>query len=110
MIEERYDKEERKTKNDYFREMITEVLAWGLTPLMVTGDAWYSALENLKFLKNRELGLLMGIAKNRKVSLDGTKYTQVKNLEIPGPGLIVYLKSFGHVKVFRRTFKNETER
>lgn len=38
-----YDKREGKTKNDYFREMITEVLAWGLTPWMVTGDAWYKA-------------------------------------------------------------------
>lgn len=38
-----YDREEGKTKNDYFREMITEVLAWGLTPLMVTEDAWYSS-------------------------------------------------------------------
>jgi hypothetical protein len=34
-----YDKREGKTKNDYFREMITEVLAWGLQPEMVTGDA-----------------------------------------------------------------------
>lgn len=90
--------------------MITEVLTWGLQPEMVTGDAWYSALENLKFLKNRELGILMRIAKNRKVSLDGLKYTQVKNLEIPDGGLLVHLKNFGRLKVFQRTFKNESER
>jgi len=30
-------------QNDYFREMIAEVLAWGLQPKMVTGDAWYPA-------------------------------------------------------------------
>ncbi len=59
-----YDKQEGKTKNNYFREMIAEVLAWGLQPKIVTGDAWYSSQENLKFLKNRELGFLMGIAKN----------------------------------------------
>lgn len=105
-----YDKCEGKTKNDYFREMITEVLAWGLQPVMVTGDAWYSSRENLKFLKNRELRILMGIAKNRKVSLDGLKYTQLKNLEIPDGGLMVHLKNFGRVKVFQRTFKNESER
>lgn len=52
----------------------------------------------------------MGIAKNRKVSLDGLNYTQVKDLEIPDSGLVVHLKNFGRVKVFRRTFKNETER
>ena len=37
-----YDKQEGKTKNDYFREMITEVLGWGLKPKMVTGDSWYA--------------------------------------------------------------------
>jgi hypothetical protein len=105
-----YNKQEGLTKNDYFRVMITEVLAWGLQPEMVSGDAWYSALENLKFLKNRELGFLMGIAKNRKVSTDGQNYTQVKNLEIPSQGLVIHLKSFGRVKVFRRIFKNEAER
>lgn len=49
-----YDKRKGKTKNDYFREMIAEVLAWGLQPNMVTTDAWYSSQENLKFLKNRK--------------------------------------------------------
>lgn len=105
-----YDKQEGKTKNNYFREMITQVLGWGLQPNMVTGDAWYSSRENLKFLKNQELGFLMGIAKNRKVSLNGFEYTQVKNLEIPDGGLVVHLKNFGRVKVFRRSFKNEAER
>jgi hypothetical protein len=105
-----YDKREGRTKNDYFRDMVTEVLASGLDPEMITGDAWYSSQENLKFLKKQELGFLMGIAKNRKVSLDGQEYTQVESLEIPESGLIVYLKNFGRVKVFRKTFKNETQR
>ncbi len=72
--------------------MITEVLSWGLMPLMVTTDAWYSSLDNLKLLKNKELGLLMGIAKNRQVAINGSKYTQVQNLEIPDEGLLVHLK------------------
>ncbi len=105
-----YDKRKGLTKNKYFREMFAEGLAWGLYPKMMTGDAWYSSLENLKFLKNQELGFHMGIAKNRKVSLDGIEYTQVKNLKIPDTGLVVHLKNFGRVKVFRRTFKNEAER
>ena len=90
--------------------MIAEVLAWGLQLKMVTGDAWYSSRENLKFLKNQELGFLMGIAKNRKVSINGEEYSQVQKLEIPDDGLVIQLKKFGRVKVFRRTFKNATER
>lgn len=39
-----YDKEERKTKNDYFREMLIEVINWGVKPRLVTGDSWYSGV------------------------------------------------------------------
>jgi hypothetical protein len=105
-----YNKQEGKTKNDYLREMITEVWGWGLQPQMVTTDAWYASKENLKFLKEKGLGVLMGIAKNRSCSINGRDYTQVKNLEIPEEGLMVHLKSFGKVKVFRKTFKNEDSR
>ena len=107
-----YSKKEGKTKNDYFREMIVEVLAWGLKPQMVTGDTWYSSRENLKFLKNQKLGFMMGIAKNRQVAAIPGKYTYtaVKNLEVSLEGQVVYLKDFGQVKVFRKMFKNDIER
>jgi hypothetical protein len=35
-----YNKREGKTKNDYLREMIAEVLIWGLSPKTVTTDSW----------------------------------------------------------------------
>ena len=105
-----YSKQEDKTKNDYLREMITEVLNWGLQPKTVTTDSWYSSRENLKFLKNKDLGFLMGIAKNRSCSINGRDYTQVQNLEIPDEGLMVHLKTFGQVKVFQKNFKNEEKR
>ena len=105
-----YQKQEGKTKNDYLREMMLEVLGWGLKPKTVSADAWYSSRENLKFLKNKDLGFLMFIAKNRKVSIDGRDYTQVQNLEILDEGLVVHLKNFGKVKVFCRSFKNEQKR
>jgi hypothetical protein len=105
-----YNQQEGKTKNDYLLEMITEVLGWGLKPKTVTTDAWYSSKKNLKFFKDKDLGFLTGIAKNRSCSIDGKNFTQVQNLEIPEDGLIVYLKSFGQVKVFRKSFKNETYR
>ncbi len=105
-----YNKHDGQTKNDYLREMITEVLEWGLKPHAVTTDAWYSSQKNLKFFKNKELKFLTGIAKNRLCSVDGKNFTQVQNLEIPDQGLVVYLKKFGQVKVFHRSFKNETHR
>ncbi|BAZ25294.1 transposase IS701 family protein [Kalymmatonema gypsitolerans NIES-4073] len=105
-----YNKQEGKTKNDYLREMIAEVLTWGLSPETITTDTWYSSQKNLKFFKDKGLKFLTGIAKNRSCSVDGQNFTQVQNIEIPASGLIVYLKNFGQVKVFRRSFKNETYR
>lgn len=102
-----YDKKEGKTKNDYFREMVLEVIQWGLTPAWITGDSWYSSLENLKFLRNEEVGFLFGIANNRNVGLEPGKLMQVESLDIPEEGLMVYLKAFGWVKVFCQPFKNE---
>ena len=69
-----------------------------------------SSIDNLKLLKDKGLGLLMGIAKNRQVAVHGSKYTQVQNLTITDVGLVVYLKEFGYVKVFCHTFKNEVDR
>jgi hypothetical protein len=40
--------------------MIVEVLGWGLKPKVVTGDAWYSSRENLKFLRDKELAKIEG--------------------------------------------------
>lgn len=102
-----YDHREGKTKNEYFREMVREVQAWGLKLAWVTGDSWYSSLENLKFLRNEKVGFLFGIAHNRKVSLERGMTVQVQTLTIPESGLVVYLKEFGWVKVFCQNFRNE---
>lgn len=58
-----YDKKEEKTKNDYFREMVSEIISWGVKPRIRTGDSWYSGVENLKFLKNQKLGNNSGLKK-----------------------------------------------
>lgn len=105
-----YDKKEGQTKNDYFREMLIEVIAWGLKPRLVTGDSWYSGVENLKFLRNQKLGFLFGVEKNRTVSNEPGKYSQVSTLEIKDEGLITHLKEFGFVKLFRKDFKKEDSR
>lgn len=102
-----YDKQEGKTKNDYFREMVLEVIDWGLRPSWVTGDSWYSSLENLKFLRDQKVSFLFGIANNRKVSTKRGTSVPVKTVEVPTEGVMVYLKAFGWVKVFCQPFKNE---
>jgi len=105
-----YDKREGKTKNDYFQQMLIEVIAWGVKPRLVTGDSWYSGTENLKFLINQKLGFLCGIEKNRTVSNEPKKYCQVSSLEIPAQGLITHLREFGFIKLYRLDFKKEDTR
>jgi hypothetical protein len=88
--------------------MIEEVISWGVKPHAVTTDCWYASKKNLKFFKDQELSFQVGIAKNRQVKVKGGKYDRVENLEITEEGLSVTLKGFGIVKVFKRTFKNES--
>jgi hypothetical protein len=101
-----YDKTENKTKNDYFQEMLVEVLAWGLEPAWVTGDSWYSSLENLKMIKDHHQGFLFALESNRLVSIEKGQWSQIQQLMIPEDGLCVYLRGFGTVKVFRQWLKD----
>jgi hypothetical protein len=104
------DKAEGKTKNELFREMVGEVLAWGLRPALVSADSWYSGLENLKFLRHQGLGFLIGLEKNRIVSEREHEYVPVEDLELPDRGKVVHLRKFGFVSVFRTLDKNHEVR
>ncbi|AUB41705.1 IS4 transposase [Nostoc flagelliforme CCNUN1] len=101
------NKNERKTKHDYFLEMLAEVEAWGLKPSVVTGDSWYASKDNLNILKDKALSGLFALEANRLVSLDDGVYVKIKSLDIPQDGLMVNLKKVGQVKIFRMVFKNE---
>jgi hypothetical protein len=102
-----YDKADGQTKNDYFLEMLAEVLAWGLQPAFVTGDSWYSGVDNLKRVKHHTLGFLFALESNRLVSVEKGLYLQIKDLAIPDVGQDVWLRNFGKVKVFRRRLKDQ---
>lgn len=100
------DKAEGKTKNEYFREMLLEVIERGLKPAYVTGDSWYASFENLKFLREQQLNFLFGIDNNRLISVEKGAYQQVQSLiDFPPSGRVVYLKGYGTVKVFRQVYK-----
>lgn len=102
-----YDKTEGKTKNDYFLDMLAEVLSWGLKPAFVTGDSWYSCVKNLKTVKNHHLGFLFALESNRLVSVEKGTWVQVQTLDIPSDGLVVWLRDFGQVKLFRTYLKDQ---
>lgn len=100
-----YRHSENKSKNDYFQEMLKEALLWGLKPWMVTADAWYSSVENLKFLKNQEVGFMVGLEKNRIISSLPHHYEKLEEAAIPETGLYTHLKGFDFIKVFQTVDK-----
>lgn len=102
-----HDKTAGKTKHDYFREMVAEVLEWGLVPAVITADSWYACGETLTLLKHQEWGFLFAIESNRLVAYEAGRYVQVQSLDIPRSGLMVHLKQVGTVKIFRTVFKDE---
>jgi len=100
-------KSEGKTKNDYFHDMLLEVLSWGLSPCWVTGDSWYSSLANLKFIRKLKLNFMFAIESNRRISIERGKYIQAQKFEgWSDNGNVVYLKDYGLVKMFRQLYKN----
>lgn len=96
-----YRKRDNKTKNDYFQDMVSEVFSWGLRPTWITADSWYSSIENLKFLRNKEVGFMVGLEKNRIISSVPHQYEQVGEAVIGEYGLYTHLKGFDYVQVFR---------
>ena len=106
-----YDKSEKKTQNDDFFRNVRRGLALGFSPSAVTGDSWKRCVPNLKaVIKKHGLGMMFGIVgieANRLVSVEKGTWLQVQQLDIPEDGLLVRLKDFGHVKVFRTLLKNQ---
>lgn len=101
------DKTEDKTQNQYFQEMLSEVLAWGLRPAFVTGDAWYACEKNLKTVKHHGMGFMFAIASNRIVSTEKGSWTQVQTLDVPEEGMMVWLRDYGQVKLCRTKLKDQ---
>lgn len=97
-----YDKpHDGLTKNDHFRDLIRVAQARGFRPRAVLFDSWYSALENLKLIRECGWTFLTQLKCNRKVDLNRQGYRAVSALEIPEGGIVVHLEGFGSVRVFK---------
>lgn len=102
-----FDKDtDRKTKNDHFSEMIMKAYERGFSPKMVCFDSWYSSLDNLKLVRGLGWHFLTRLKSNRQVNPQGKGLKAVSEIEIDESGLIVWLKGFGEIKVFRLIDRN----
>ena len=95
--------DDKKTKNDHFRDMLSSAKVRGLEPEMVVADSWYSSLKNLKSVRSHGFDWVMGLKKNRLVN---SPHIQLCELDIAEEGLAVHLKGYGWIKVFRFVAKN----
>ncbi|OLN14516.1 hypothetical protein BUE68_12515, partial [Corynebacterium diphtheriae] len=89
-----YDKSESKTKNDYFMDMLSEVLSWGAKIQFITGDSWYSSTENLKTIRKYGIRFMFGVDSNRKVSPEKGQWFQLRLLPDFHQGQIKMVKIF----------------
>ena len=95
-------KEDGKTKNDHFRELLTQAKRREVKPEAVIADSWYSSLDNLKFIRDLGWSWVMGLRKNRSVN----RKQKLEDLTIPDDGLTVHLKGYGWITVFRFVSSN----
>jgi hypothetical protein len=98
-----YDKDsDGKTKNTHFCDMLSLARSRGIKPSAVVMDAWYSSLDNLKAIRSHGWIWVTTLRKNRKVNRD----LSLETLDIPEEGLMVHLRGYGWVTVFKFVAKN----
>jgi DDE superfamily endonuclease len=97
------------TKNDHLHDMLLVAKQRGMAPEYVLFDSWYSSMENLKIIA-RDLGwhFFCRLKENRLVNPTGRKKGNKPVGEIskvPPEGVVVHLKGFGMIRVFRTVSK-----
>lgn len=90
-------KEDGKTKNNHFRELLRLAKEREVKPTAVIVDSWYSSLDNLKCVRDYDWNWVMGLRKNRTVN----KGQKLADLHIPDEGLRIHLRGYGWISVFR---------
>jgi hypothetical protein len=97
-----YDKShDHLSKNDHFQAMLTTAAERGFQPCLVGFDSWYASLKNLKLVRAFEWHWLTQLKANRLVDLERTGNRPIREVWIPSHGLIVHLKGYGLIKVFK---------
>ena len=98
--------EDDKTKNDHFLDMLDKAEERGFNPEFVLFDTWYASVKNLKAIRKKGWHFLTRLKNNRLVNPDNKGNVSLETAEIPPKGLVVHLKAYGFVKVFRIVSKD----
>ena len=99
--------EDEKSKNDHFLDMLEKAKERGFKPKFVMFDTWYASVKNLKDIRGKQWHFLTRLKSNRLVNSDNTTNRPLETIDIPAEGIVVNLKKYNYVKVFRIVSKNE---
>ena len=111
-------KERRKasiTKNELFRDLISQVVSNQVKWQYLLNDSWFSSNENMNFI-HHDLNkfFIMGLKSNRSIALtvkdkQQGRYEQIGSMSLEnGVPKTVYLKGVSFpVQVMKKVFKNE---
>lgn len=95
-----------KTKNDLFVELLKKALKRGFSPACILFDAWYSSIENLKFIRSQGLKFICNLKSNRIISCQRVPMA-LSDLPLANKQVRkVWLKAFGHILVCKVVAKN----
>ncbi len=85
------------TKHMHMQEMLTLALHRGIIPKVVVFDHWYGSVKNFKFLTKNKLFWVTTLSGNRIVDFG----EHIADKKIPDSGLVVHLRAYGMIKVFK---------
>ena len=98
------------TKNEHFLAMLLTAKQRGFTPECVLFDGWYSAIDNLRVLRDLGWRWLTRLKGNRLVNPDRQGNRALADCAIGEEGTVVWLKEYGLIRVFRCVARDgETE-
>lgn len=105
----------RKSKNEYYREMVTASVHNHLRFRYVLDDSWYASVDNMKLVKTElECDFVMALKSNRKVALSAAdkaagKFQPIHTLTPPeGTVCEIYLEGVEFPLLFaKQVFTNE---
>lgn len=86
-----------RTKHMHMQEMITLALHRGIKPAVVVFDSWYASVKNFKFLQRYQLTWVTTLCGNRIVDFG----EHIADKKISKEGLVVHLRAYGFIKVFK---------
>lgn len=99
-----HPKTDGKTKNQHVRDMLSSAQYRGFKPELVVMDSFYASVDTLHKIQDYKWIFVAGVRQNRTVFViseeQASKYS-VETIEIPIGGIIVRLKEYGMVKLFK---------